>query len=120
LGFLLGGFVGNAVTRAMAQRHQHTHAVMWLADFHLRRLQAPGVGSSCQGAAGEITSLRFLQGELPQAFPLLYVQDAEFRTRAEALGIALKDDSAGGDCAAVAKQMKRIEAACDECHREYR
>ena len=70
---------------------------------------------------GDLTSLRQLQGELVQAFPALYQQDAMFRSRADALGIALQEGTAAGaECAALAEQLKNIESACDDCHRDYR
>jgi hypothetical protein len=118
---VVGGFMGSGITRAVAQRHQHTHAVMWLAQFHLQRMQADRLTPSCQSVSGELENLRHLQGELVQAFPLPYLQDTEFRLRADALGSALREDiAAGGDCTAVVKQIKRIDAACDACHRQYR
>jgi hypothetical protein len=118
---IVGGFVGSGITRAVAQRHQHTHAVMWLAQFHLQRLQAERPSPPCQSVGNEFTSLRHLQGEIALAFPLPYLQDTEFRSRTDALASALRDSAAaGGDCVAAAKQVKQIEAACDDCHREYR
>lgn len=118
---VLGAFVGSSITSAVAQRHQHTHAVMWLAQFHLQRLRTAGPAPSCQSMRGELTSLRQLQGELVQAFPALYQQDATFRSRADALGTALQEGTAAGaECVAPAEQLKKIEAACDDCHRDYR
>ena len=118
---VMGGLVGSGITRAVAQRHQHTHAVMWLAQFHLQRMQADRLTPSCQSVSGELDSLRHLQEELVQAFPLPYQQDTEFRSRADALGSALREGTvASSDCKVVAKQIKRIDAACDACHREYR
>ena len=114
---VLGAFIGIGVTRMLAQRHQHTHAVMWLAEYHLQQLSAATTapGSSCQGVARDIDSLRQLQRELVWAFPLAYQQDQEFRQRADALGKALNSN-----CSTTAALVKAVSEACDNCHREYR
>jgi hypothetical protein len=121
----MGIFVGVGVTRALAQRHQQTHAVMWLSQFHLRQLTGATQRASCQNSTRDIDSLRHLQQELVAAFPSVYRDDAEFRTRADALASALALGTApvalpGTDCAAVATRLKAVLAACDDCHREYR
>ena len=114
---VLGAFIGIGFTRMMARGHQHTHAVMWLAEYHLQQLSAATKtpGDSCQGAARDVDSLRQLQHELVWAFPLAYQQDQEFRGRADALSTALN-----ANCSAVAALAKAVSEACDNCHREYR
>ena len=114
---VLGAFIGIGFTRVMAQRHQHTHAVMWLAEYHLRQLNAATTtpGSTCLVVTRDIDSLRQLQHELVWAFPLAYQQDQEFRGRADALGTALN-----ANCSTTAALVKAVSEACDNCHREYR
>jgi hypothetical protein len=114
---VLGAFIGTGVTRMLAQRHQHTHAVMWLAQYHLQQLDAarttqPG---SCLAVGRDVDSLRQLQRELVWAFPLAYRQDQVFRQRADALSAALHST-----CRTTAALAKAVSEACDDCHREYR
>jgi hypothetical protein len=112
-----GAFIGIGVTRMLARRHQHTHAVMWLAEYHLQQLRAATTapGGSCPGVVRDIDSLRHLQQELVWAFPLANQQDQEFRQRADALGMALN-----ANCGTTAALVKAVSEACDNCHREYR
>lgn len=118
---IVGGLVGSGISRAVAQRHQHTHAVMWLAQIHLTRLDLAAQARSCQSLDLELESLRYLRGELVRAFPLVYQQDGEFRRRADALASALRAGTTGdADCSAAMRQAKPIREACDACHREYR
>jgi hypothetical protein len=118
---LLGAVVGAGVTRALARRHQHARAVMWLAQYHLQGLDAAVASQSCPGFRAQLGSLRFVHGELLQAFPLAVAQDAEFGARAAALQSALQAAAAdGSECTAMSPQARRIRDACDACHREYR
>ena len=118
---ILGVVIGNGVARYTAQRHQHTRAVMALAQFHLEHLAAAARNGQCPDFLQERERLQRVRDELLQAFPLAYAQDAEFRTRAVALESALQ--SAGGpahDCASAGADAKKIHDACDDCHHEYR
>jgi cytochrome c556 len=118
---LLGGLVGSSVARHFAQRHQHARAVMWLAQIHLDRLETAARAAQCQRFEDEGTRLGVLQEELLLAFPLAYQQEAEFRTRADALGSAVRNARmVGSECAAAFTQVKPIRDACEACHRLYR
>jgi len=58
---------------------------------------------------------------LLEAFPKTYAQDAEFHKRAEALRSAVHPDlAATGECSNATQDAKKIDDACEECHREYR
>lgn len=118
---LLGAIIGSAIARYNARQHQHTRAVMALAQFHLDRLGAAAQRAQCADYTLERERLGRIYDELLQAFPLAYAQDAEFHKRADALQGALRPTAgAGGDCAGAAAAVKRIRDACDECHHEYR
>ena len=115
---IVGAVVGATASRALARRHQQTHAVMWLAQIHLGRLEQAARAGRCGGRNAELDTLSHLQAELILAFPLAYGQDAEFRARADTLAVALRT-AAAADCAA-ARQVQPIRDACDACHHEYR
>jgi cytochrome c556 len=117
---ILGAIVGSGVSRAIDRRHQHTRAVMWLAQIHLQRLDQAAQARACQSLEAEVDSLNHLQTELVQAFAPAYRQDGEFRARAEALAGALRNAAARADCAASVRRVPQIREACDACHREYR
>ena len=118
---LVGGLAGNAVARYSEQRHQHTRAVMWLAQIHLDRLAANAAAGQCQRFDEERGRLGQMQEELIQAFPLAYRQDADFRTRADGLGSAVRNaGTVSTNCAAAMTQVKPIRDACEACHRLYR
>jgi hypothetical protein len=118
---MLGAFLGNSVARMTAQRHQHTRAVMGLAHFHLDRLEAAAASGQCPAFNQQRDDLLAVYGELLQAFPLAYAQDAEFHTRADALRDALQPPAgAARSCANSAADVKKIGDACDDCHRDYR
>jgi hypothetical protein len=118
---MLGAFLGNSVARMTAQRHRHTRAVMGLAAFHLDRLAAAARSGECPAFNQQRDYLLAVYGELLQAFPLAYAQDAEFHTRADTLRDAIQTPA--GDtrnCANGAADVKKIDDACEACHREYR
>ncbi len=119
---LLGALIGSTVARYSARQHQHTRAVMALAQFHLDRLEAAAQRAQCADYALELQRLGRLYEELLQAFPLAYAQDQEFHRRADALRDALQPSggAAAGCAATAAAGLKRVRDACDECHREYR
>src|SRR5665213_1044426 len=117
---MLGAFLGNGVARMTAQRHQHTRAVMGLAQFHLDRLAAAAKGGACPDFNQQREYLLRVYGELLQAFPLAYAQDAQFHTRADALRDALQTPAgAAQTCANALADVKTIDDACEACHREY-
>jgi|SRR5579863_9870309 cytochrome c556 len=118
---LLGVLLGGTVARYNARQHQHTRAVMALAQFHFDRLEAAAQRAQCPEYALELQRLGRVYEELLQAFPLAYAQDAQFHRRADALRDALQPVGWAADCpAAGAAGIKRVRDACDECHREYR
>jgi len=118
---LLGAVISNAITRYNTQQHQHTRAVMVLAQFHLDRLSTAAKAGQCSAFVEERERLFRIYGELLEAFPKAYSQDAEFHKRAEALRSAVHPDlAATGECSSAADDAKKIDDACEECHREYR
>lgn len=118
---MLGAFLGNGVARMTAQRHQHTRAVMGLAQFHFDRLSAAARSGECPGFNQQRDYLLTVYGELLQAFPLAYAQDAQFHTRADALRDALQTPAgAVRSCANAVADVRKIDDACDDCHRDYR
>jgi len=125
LALMIGTAVGSGVANALAQRHQHTRAVMWLLQFHLDEAAAAARAGDCQRLSAERARLGRLYEELLQAFPDAYRQDARFRTRADALRDAAADAAqtngvAGTGCSDEAATLKRLRDACDACHRQYR
>jgi hypothetical protein len=121
LSLMLGAFLGNGLARMTARRHQHTRAVMGLAQFHLDRLEAAAKSGDCRGFNRQREYLLTVYGELLQAFPLAYAQDEEFHKRADALRDALQMPAqAAGNCSNAAADVKKIGDACEDCHREYR
>ena len=118
---LMGGLAGSAATRYAARSHQHTRAVMALAQIHLDRLEAAARAGQCMRLEEERGRLGFVHEELIQAFPLAYGQDADFHTRTDALGSAVRDArTEATDCAAAVARVKPIREACEACHRLYR
>jgi hypothetical protein len=121
LGLMLGAFLGNGIARSTAQRHQHTRAVMGLAQFHLERLTAAAKSGECASFNQQRERLLQVYDELLQAFPLAYTQDREFHLRADALQQALRHgDGTAGSCTGAVADSKTIADACEACHREYR
>ena len=118
---LIGGTISSTVTRYNARQHAHTRAVMVLAQFHLDRLTTAANAGLCSSFVEERERLFRIYGELLEAFPKAYAQDAEFHKRAEALRNAVHPDlAATGECSSANDDAKKIDDACDECHREYR
>jgi hypothetical protein len=118
---LLGAVISNGITRYNAQQHRHTRAVMVLAQFHFNRLAAAAKTGQCSSFVEERERLFGIYGELLEAFPKAYAQDGEFHKRAEALRSAVHPDlAATGECSSAAEDAKKIDDACEECHREYR
>jgi hypothetical protein len=118
---LLGAAISNGITRYNATQHQHTRAVMVLAQFHLDRMSAAAKAGQCGTFVEERERLFRIYGELLAAFPKAYAQDAEFHKRAEALRSTVHPDLAAiGECSSAAEDAKKIDDACQECHREYR
>ena len=116
-----GGLVGSGISRALAQQDKQPHAVMWLTQAHMLRLAFAASEHSCQSVQDELGSLRFMQGEIQQAFPAEFKHETEFRVRAAALRTALDGVGAiGADCTAALQKLKPIREACDACHRQYR
>jgi len=118
---LLGAAISSALMRYNAQRHQHTRAVMVLAQFHLGRLSTAAKAGQCSAFAEERERLFSVYGELLEAFPKAYAQDAEFHKRAEAFGTATHPDPAAtSECGSATQDAKKIDDACERCHRDYR
>jgi cytochrome c556 len=118
---LLGGAAGNSIARYSAAQHQHTRAVMALAQFHFERLSAAAKSGVCSDFVEERERLFRVYAELLEAFPKTYAQDAEFRRRAEAFRDAVHPDlAATGECGSAAADARKIDQACDACHQEYR
>jgi hypothetical protein len=116
---VLGAMASSAVSRVIAQRHRLQNAVMWLMASHLQQLETGLRTQSCGNAAADLASLRHMQSELLRAFPLSTADEYEFRARANALATAVAADP-GTDCPVLARQLKRVRGACDDCHREFR
>jgi cytochrome c' len=117
---LLGALLGNSAARYVQRQHQHTRAVMTLAQFHLDRLTAAAQSGQCASFGFERERLLRVYDELTQAFPRSLEQDQEFRKDADALRSALAETAAGNGCAAAAASAKAVRDACDDCHHEYR
>jgi cytochrome c556 len=117
---VLGGVVGAGIFRSMAQREQLPHAVMWLMGNHFKNLKAAVKTGTCQSEAGDWQGVRFLQGEIPQAFAKLHQENSDFRLRAAALNTALEaNQSAAADCAALDHKVKAVGEACEACHKKF-
>ncbi len=118
---IFGAVLGSSVSNYLAQRHQHTRAVMWLSQYHLDRAVAAARAHQCERLSEERMSLVQVYQELRQAFPVAYAQDAQFRARADALKDAAQPSGTPAiDCADAGAAIKRIRDACDACHRQYR
>ena len=115
---LLGGLAGNFIARYGALGHEHTRSVMGLEQFHVERLAEAARTGHCQRYAQERDRLLQLQDELIEAFPLAYAQDADFHTRADALGSAVQNAHVeAAACPAASLKVKPIREACNACHR---
>jgi cytochrome c556 len=118
---LAGGAISSAITRYNTRQHQHTRAVMVLAQFHLARLSTAAKAGQCSNFVEERERLFGIYGELLEAFPKAYAQDSEFHKRAEALRSVVHPDlAATGECSRAIEDAKKIDDACEDCHREYR
>jgi len=117
---ILGALIGNGLERYTVSRHKHTRAVMNLAAFHFDRLSNAAKGGQCATFVAERERLFRISDELLDAFPKAYAQDAEFHKRADALRSAVHpDNGATGECSTAAADTKKIDDACDDCHKEY-
>jgi hypothetical protein len=117
---LFGAIAGNQIAHYTDARHQPARAVMLLAQFHFGRLSAAAKSGQCSSLPEERGHLMAVYGEIPGAFSKLYPQDAQFRKRADGLRDALHTDTlAAGDCSSL-DGVKKIEDACEGCHRDYR
>jgi hypothetical protein len=121
LALIVGSILGSGVSRYLARQHQHTHAVMWLAQFHLDNSIAAARANDCARLNVERKSLIHVYDELLLAFPADYANDAVFRGRADDLKSASQaTGSVASDCADLGATVKKIHDACDACHRQYR
>lgn len=117
---ILGALAGNGIERYTVSQHKHTRAVMNLAAFHMGRLSDAAKAGQCPVFVGERERLFRISDELLDAFPKAYAEDPEFKKRADALRQAIHPDNAAtSECGSAAADAKKIDEACDECHREY-
>lgn len=118
---LLGGALGAMLQQRAIRQHQHTLAVMWLAQYHVQSLQSAVEKGDCAVAAQAALRLQGLAGELILALPLANAQDATFHGYIEQLKSATAPGSAPpGRCVYDASLLKRVRDACADCHRDYR
>jgi cytochrome c556 len=97
------------------------HAVMATLGFHRHQLQQSIKGQHCD-AAGTLDQLRhlaFAADDIPAAFPDV---PPPFLDNAKHLNSAVQNAlaAAPADCPALAAALKPVDAACEECHRQYR
>ncbi len=117
---ILGALVGNGVERYSVSQHKHTRAVMNLAAFHSGRLSDAAKAGQCPTFVAERERLFRISDELLDAFPKAYAEDTEFHKRADALRAAIHPaNGTGSDCGTAVADAKKIDDACDDCHREY-
>jgi hypothetical protein len=120
-GLILGGVLGAMLQQRAIRQRQHALAVMWLSQYHLESLQAAIAKNDCTVAAQAALRLQGLASELALALPLANAQDATFHGYIEQLKSAAAPGAAApGQCAYDAALLKRIRAACADCHRDYR
>lgn len=121
IGLVLGGVLGAMLQQRAIRQRQHTLAIMWLAQYHLKSLQGAVEKDDCAVAAQSALRLQGLAGELALALPLADAQDATFHNYIEQLKSAVAPGSAApGHCVYDATLLKRVRDACADCHRDYR
>jgi hypothetical protein len=120
LALVAGSILGSGVSRYLARQHQHTRAVMWLAQYHLENSISAARANECVRLTEERASLSHVYDELLLAFPTEYANISEFHERADALKSAVQIGPTESDCSDLGATVKRIRDACDACHREYR
>lgn len=121
LGLLLGIAFGSTYANRSIRQHAPQLAVMWLADFHSQALQASVQAKDCLAAAQRVARLHDVADQIALVFPKAVAQEAVFRRDLERLQqLTLPKAAAPGACAYDVELSKHIEAACDDCHREYR
>jgi len=130
-GAIAGGFAGNTIAHRLAEPHQHPRAVMTLMGFHRERLDAASQAGQCATVEVERTRITSLQQEIALAFPLTYKQEERFRKSADGLGNVLQSiaaatpasatpaAAAATSCPDAKAQFKKMNDACDECHKVY-
>lgn len=119
VGLLLGIAVGVNANRYFTHQHEKTTAVMVLLQLHLHDLETAGTTKNCTQMDDELHSLQFLAKEIPVVLPLADQQDAVFHRYVTHLQQVLSLPSVA-QCAVGTKEIKQINDACDDCHRDYR
>ena len=119
IGLLLGGAVGTNASRYFARQHEKTTAVMVLLQLHQKNWEQAVQNRNCAEAGNHLHSLQFLANEIAVVLPLADQQDKAFHTHVQKLkeGLSLP---AMMQCPAGMTDIKQVDEACDECHREYR
>jgi cytochrome c556 len=128
IALVLGGMVGAMLQQRAMRQRQHALAVMWLAQYHLQSLQAAVARRDCAVVTQSAAALHGLASELALALPLADAQDATFHGYIEQLrsaaapGVITTPATASPTsyCADAAAMLKRVRAACADCHRDYR
>lgn len=118
---VLGIALGSTYANHSIRQHAPQLAVMWLADFHSQALLTALQGKNCNAAEQQLRRLHETAQQMALIFPKAVEQEAEFRRYLETLQqLTSPQPVVTGACTDNAQLSKRINDACEDCHRAYR
>jgi len=119
LGVAIGAAGGISVVNTLRQRDAYPRGLMDVMQHHYAALRDGARHGRCESAAAHLHLLHELSVEIGTAVYGEDIPDSPFREFESRLRDALVAP-ASGDCKALAPQLEKIGAACDDCHRQYR
>ena len=116
------GIVGAAsVLNALGQRDAYPRGLMNVMQHHYEALREDLRGNQCSAAPAEVDALLLLSRDVENAMYPDGSADSSFLEFEQRLGEGLTAASAAGtQCAELKAAVRKITAACDACHHQFR
>jgi hypothetical protein len=119
IGLAVGAAGGISVVNTLRQRDAYPRGLMDVMQHHYASLRDDIRRGHCELSGRHLDVLRNLAAEISDAAYGEDIPDAPFREYNARLNNAL-NVPASTECKALAPQLQKVSAACDECHRQYR
>jgi hypothetical protein len=119
VGLVAGAAGGVSVVNALRQRDAYPRGLMDVMQHHYASLRDDVRRGHCELSARHLDILRNLAAEIGDAVYGEDIPDSPFREYNTRL-IGALDSPNSTDCRALAPQLQKIGATCDDCHRQYR